>query len=156
MLLQVSYPGAADYAPFLGFNTCAKPLAVSWAARGATGETPAGSGEPRAKTGSRPMPRRAGPVQHFDAAGFSRFFVSLFPQATAAHLAHAIGWPASTAEKWLRGETTPRAPAIAAMICVFGPSFLVACLECPAPWCADAARRERRAALEAELSAMID
>lgn len=56
-----------------------------------------------------------------------------FPASTAKQVAHVSGVPASTVDKWLRGECKPSGEALAALIAVFGPSFVAACMPC-ATW----------------------
>jgi hypothetical protein len=92
----------------------------------------------------------------FDSQGFVRFLRAAFPQSPAQHLAHLIGCPASTAEKWLRREGAPSAQYLAAMISLFGPAFVAATVQPSPDWAARAARDQKRAELIRALDDLND
>jgi hypothetical protein len=83
----------------------------------------------------------------FSQEGFVRFVRAAFPASPAQHLAHLVGCPSSTAEKWLRREGAPSAQYLGAMIGLFGPAFVAAAIEPAPPWAARAANDQRRAEL---------
>jgi hypothetical protein len=95
--------------------------------------------------------RVRGERPRFCGDGFVAFVRAAFPASPAQHLAHLIGCPSSTAEKWLRREGAPSADYLGSMIGIFGPAFAASVIS-PAPaWAVEAARTERRRALEREL-----
>lgn len=109
------------------------------------------AGVPFPDAAPRARAERSLPRPRFCQDGFIGFVRAAFPASPAQHLAHLLGCPSSTAEKWLRREGAPSADYLGAMIGIFGPAF-AACAIAPSPaWAVDAARAERRRLLEREL-----
>jgi transcriptional regulator with XRE-family HTH domain len=81
-------------------------------------------------------------------AALCRYLKAAFPASTAKQVAHATGIPASSVEKWLRGETRPSAEHFCILCATFGAGF--AALAMPgALWLQEAGRdAEFRASAE--------
>ena len=71
-------------------------------------------------------------------AGATGFLRAALPQSTAKQVAHLIGAPAKTVEKWFSGETAMSSEYLAALVCVFGPAFAAAAMP-QAHWAREAA-----------------
>jgi transcriptional regulator with XRE-family HTH domain len=65
-------------------------------------------------------------------AALCRFLTRAFPASTSKQVEGATGIPASSVDKWLRGETRPSGAHLAALISVFGAAFAAAAM----PGCA--------------------
>lgn len=91
-----------------------------------------------------------------DMEGFCRFARRAFPTSTPAHLASIVGATASTAEKWLSGQTRPSGEHLAAMITAFGPAFLAEVIPNTRQWTAPLIARSRLAEIARELSALAE
>lgn len=86
----------------------------------------------------------AGQALPLDMGGLCAFLSMVFHQRSVAkQVAFATGIPASTCEKWFRGETRISGGHLAALISVFGPPFVAAAMP-GAQWA-------REAVLDAEL-----
>ena len=92
----------------------------------------------------------------FDPAHLSDFFRRRHPSKTAAHVAGAIGMPERTVERWLTGDTTPRADGLVRIFAVYGAAALAACFPVGRvpQWVDVTARQERRAAIAADIHSL--
>ena len=91
-----------------------------------------------------PNVRKASPERAVD------FIRAKYPVKTAESVAADTGVGIETVKKWLDGSVRPSWDGIFALICAYGPAFLIAVYPKAPKWLDDAHRRERLAALEAE------
>lgn len=87
----------------------------------------------------------------FDITGLCTFLKRAHPAKTAENVAAATGVPASTVDKWLRGETMPSATGFAALAAAYGPAVIAASV----PGAAWAHERARDEAINAHISAIM-
>lgn len=71
-----------------------------------------------------------------------RFLSAAFPHSTAKQVAFATGIPASSIEKWLRGETRPSGFHFAQLIGTFGIPLIAASIP-SAAWAREDAHEQR-------------
>lgn len=78
------------------------------------------------------------------------FIRAKYPMKTAESVAADTGVGVETVKKWLDGSVRPSWDGIFALICAYGPAFLVAVYPSAPAWLDEAHRRERQDALRAE------
>lgn len=78
------------------------------------------------------------------------FIRAQYPTKTAENVSHDTGVGAETVKKWLDGTARPSWDGIFALICAYGPAFLIAVYSKAPAWLDEANRRERQDALRAE------
>jgi transcriptional regulator with XRE-family HTH domain len=88
-----------------------------------------------------------------DCAALCRFLSAAFPHSTAKQVAFAAGIPASSVEKWLRGETRPSGLHFAQLIGIFGLPLIAAAIP-SAQWARENAH-ERKLDLARQLAKQI-
>lgn len=71
-----------------------------------------------------------------------RYLCAAFPHSTAKQVAFATGIPASSVEKWLRGETRPSGFHFAQLIGTFGLPLIAAAIP-SAAWAREDAHEQR-------------
>lgn len=86
-------------------------------------------------------------------AALCRFLTAAFPHSTAKQAAFATGIPASSIEKWLRGETRPSGLHLAQLVGVFGIPLIAAALP-SALWARENAH-ERKLDLARQLARQV-
>ena len=82
------------------------------------------------------------------------FLTARHPVKTAAAVAAVTGLTESAVAKWLDGRSAPSSPALLVLVGTYGPCVLAAAMAQPPQWLDDAAARQRRAEIEAELDVL--
>ena len=88
-------------------------------------------------------------------AGRLRMFLTArHPVKTCAAVAAATGLHESAVAKWLDGRSAPSSPALLVLVGTYGPAVLAAAMARPPQWLDDAAARQQRAEIEAEIESL--
>lgn len=99
---------------------------------------------------SRPRATRAAKID-VDLPRLAAFLRERHPQDTAKLVSADAGVPARTVGNWLVEGASPSFEHTMRLVAAYGPALIVACVTpCPG-WASEAARTERKRAIEAEL-----
>ncbi|MGJ4855551.1 hypothetical protein ACN6KF_001497 [Labrys sp. La1] len=79
----------------------------------------------------------------------------IYPNKPAEHVAAATDLPVDTVRKWFARQNTPNGPAIVRLVFVYGIDFLCSIMDEPPRWLDRAAQAEEKAAIDADLEALL-
>ncbi|MCJ8143831.1 hypothetical protein MKI84_12980 [Ancylobacter sp. A5.8] len=100
-----------------------------------------------------PRPRAARSAQiAVDLPRLAAFLRDRHPVDTAKRVAADAGVPSRTVANWLVSDAAPTFQHTMRLVAAYGPALIVACVTPVPGWAGEAARAERKRAIEAELA----
>lgn len=89
--------------------------------------------------------------QRFDLDGLVDWLRRRYPQSTGHNVEAEAGIAAATVENWLLRRSQPSAAHFVALLHVFGPALLEACMHRPPGWVSRAAAAERKRQIDEDI-----